>query len=143
MKMPLHLLLDSGADTSVKDKRGQSALHVAVTEGSAQSVRTLLLYGADIDGINRKGLTPLSEAMVRGDETIIQILLLVEATEFLETMRTDIDVADMIFCPQRLDDLMGVPRPHVGLISSMLHVWVLQALPFYLFPDLYVWLLPT
>ncbi|CEL08586.1 hypothetical protein ASPCAL11735 [Aspergillus calidoustus] len=31
----------------------------------------------------------------------------VEATQFLETIREDIDLADIIFCSQRLDDLYG------------------------------------
>ncbi|KAL2861851.1 hypothetical protein BJX68DRAFT_223402 [Aspergillus pseudodeflectus] len=44
----------------------------------------------------------------------------VEATQFLETIREDIDLADIIFCSQRLDDLYG-PRPHARLTSSMLH----------------------
>jgi hypothetical protein len=67
----------------------------------------------------------------------------VEATEFLETVRTDIDVADMIFCPQRLDDFYGssqaaceVDKQYASYVSGS----SMDILPL---PDLYIWLLLT
>lgn len=42
-------MLDNGADTSLGDKRGLTALHYAARYGYKDLVKLLLTYGADIN----------------------------------------------------------------------------------------------
>lgn len=52
-------LLDSGVTPNDKDKYGNSALHAAAIGGDAGVVRYLLTRGADINGRDKLGRTPL------------------------------------------------------------------------------------
>ena len=60
-------LLDTGADPSERDNRGETPLHKAVRRGHARSVRALLDSGADVDTLDGRGLTALHWLNGRGD----------------------------------------------------------------------------
>ncbi|MBZ5724192.1 MAG: ankyrin repeat domain-containing protein [Acidobacteriia bacterium] len=53
------LMLTSGADVHVADKRGNTALGLAASIGEVETMRLLLSKGADPEATNEKGETPL------------------------------------------------------------------------------------
>ena len=62
------MLLQSGADVTVKDKQGWTALHHAAVSGHEQIVELLIHHGADSSAKNNKGLTP--EDLATGYPTV-------------------------------------------------------------------------
>ncbi|OQR76185.1 ankyrin repeat containing protein-like [Tropilaelaps mercedesae] len=63
------------ADLSLKDKYGNTALHLAVMLGYREIVNLLLANGAPVQIRNAQGWTPLREAVSRGDRQLIGSLL--------------------------------------------------------------------
>ena len=57
-----------GIDVNLADKDGQSPLHVAVMNGRADVISTLLELRANVNAVNGLGETPLHIA-VGGDDT--------------------------------------------------------------------------
>ena len=58
------LLLDYGADTSVIDERGATALHIAAKIGSVELLDTLIRYGANVNSqVQETSLSPSPEVM--------------------------------------------------------------------------------
>lgn len=55
--------------------KGQSALHVAVKEGSFAAVKQLLARGIEVDGLTSQGETVLHLAAAKGHYRIIQLLV--------------------------------------------------------------------
>jgi ankyrin repeat protein len=55
----LRLLIESGADVTIKSNTGKTALHVAAMQGSVESVRLLLFSGVDCHPWERRRLTRL------------------------------------------------------------------------------------
>lgn len=53
------LLLEAGADPSVKSSQGDTALHLAAWDGKVDIVRALVEGGADLDLLDNKGMTAL------------------------------------------------------------------------------------
>jgi ankyrin repeat protein len=71
-KTPLHfawnvdmmrLLVDNGADMTMKDVNGQTPLHVAAERARIEKATFLLECGADIEAEDRDGNTPLPVAI--------------------------------------------------------------------------------
>lgn len=60
-------LLDSGVSPNTKDRYGNTALHAAATGGAAGVVRYLLERGADVNGRDKLGRTPLMITASLGD----------------------------------------------------------------------------
>ena len=70
----LKIVLDAGADPNLRDPRTGSALELAVaTYESLQDTELLLDYGADVDGRDADGYTPLMVAT--GELEIAQLLV--------------------------------------------------------------------
>eukprot|EP00727_Mastigamoeba_balamuthi_P011502 m51a1_g6975 putative nad-dependent protein deacetylase sirtuin-2 (505) ;mRNA; r:114231-116089 len=63
------LLLDYGADVTLRTRYGTSALHEATQGDSAAIARLLLAAGADVDARDRDGLTPLHRACQSNSES--------------------------------------------------------------------------
>jgi ankyrin repeat protein len=76
------LLLNHGAFAPARTSEGTSALHylsrvdVALRKDQFRKVvQGMLQGGADLNGQNRHGLTPLHEAALRGNVSVVQVLL--------------------------------------------------------------------
>lgn len=69
------LLLGRGADLSLSDRHGGSALHYAVAKGHEGVLRLLLKHGADQQAILRGACTPLAIAALRNQLPALLILL--------------------------------------------------------------------
>lgn len=68
-------LLALGADVSLQDKDGDTALHGAAETGNVEILRMLLDKGADINAKNKQGGTPLMWAAVFGNDEAARLLL--------------------------------------------------------------------
>jgi ankyrin repeat protein len=73
----MRLLLDSGANPDIQDKRQWSALHFAAQEQSADGIELLVSHGATVDIADSDGNTPLSKAVFnyRGNGDAVSALL--------------------------------------------------------------------
>jgi uncharacterized protein len=75
--MGLWFLLDNHADPNACDSNGFTALMYAAINGRADLVRTLLVFGADVDAVNNNtGETALMLASINGHSAVVQQLLL-------------------------------------------------------------------
>jgi ankyrin repeat protein len=73
----MKILLDAGADVTVRNKLQMTALHLAAQSGSADKVALLLASKADPAAVDARNFTALDHAMARttGDKTkLIEIL---------------------------------------------------------------------
>ncbi|MDQ0470988.1 ankyrin repeat domain-containing protein [Labrys wisconsinensis] len=66
------ILLELGADVNHGDGSVGTPLHKAAAVGNADNVRLLLKHGAQVDMLNRYGLTPLEYALQRCDNPKIR-----------------------------------------------------------------------
>ncbi|MBY0402265.1 MAG: ankyrin repeat domain-containing protein, partial [Cyanobacteria bacterium] len=79
----IEALLNAGADVNAKDKEGLTALHyvfnAGFSNGNSQELSDyglqLLEKGADPNAADVFGITPLMEACIRGNDTVIEKLL--------------------------------------------------------------------
>ncbi|XP_060600232.1 serine/threonine-protein phosphatase 6 regulatory ankyrin repeat subunit C-like isoform X2 [Ruditapes philippinarum] len=63
------ILLDQDQDIiDIGDMYGRTTLHIAVKHAAVEGVKILLKYGADIDNVDEKGITPLN--YVCGDKEV-------------------------------------------------------------------------
>lgn len=69
------MLLDHGADPSLKDRHSRSALHRAAAGGHLPAIQLLAAWGAEVDARDSLGLTPLHHA-ARGGHTEVASHLL-------------------------------------------------------------------
>ena len=71
----LGLLLDSGADTTVKDDRGRDAIHCAVECDQFEALAYLLERGLDINSKDSNEHSPLHYAIVNNCHQALEVLL--------------------------------------------------------------------
>jgi ankyrin repeat protein len=74
----VRILLENGADATIVDKNGRTALTAAAAEGFMGIVRQLLLTNVNINACENYllGYTALMHAVQRGDEEMVDLLLL-------------------------------------------------------------------
>lgn len=82
----LHLI-GAGADLTITDKKGNTALTLASSRGLTSVVKALLDKGADINAVNNKGETALYWACVEPDVATIMALLLAGADLYAGTKK--------------------------------------------------------
>jgi hypothetical protein len=108
----VRLLLEKGADATVKSKRGETALGNAATSGVEEIVRLLLDRGSDVNSRNIRGYSPLmlaaaSDAVPAG---VVKLLLAKgadasysadydETARILASKRGDTDVTRLLGGP--------------------------------------------
>ncbi|XP_062503165.1 uncharacterized protein LOC134180096 isoform X2 [Corticium candelabrum] len=70
-------LLAVGVDVNARDgsEKANTALHFAASYANADMINCLCEHGADTTVLNGEGLTPLQDAMKRGDSSIIKALV--------------------------------------------------------------------
>lgn len=71
----MEVLLDHGADPSLKDRHRRSALHRAAASGHLPAVQLLAAWGAEVDAPDSLGLTPLHHAARGGHVEVASHLL--------------------------------------------------------------------
>lgn len=81
-------LLASGLDVNLKDssESQNTPLHWAACYASRDMIQCLCLRGADVNAVNTEGCTPLHEAVTRGDEEVVEELLIHKADPTLKIM---------------------------------------------------------
>jgi len=72
----IHLLIEHGADVTVRDSEGVAPLDQAVWNGSLDAVAILLAHGARLNEAEpATGATPINEAAYRGQTAVVEYLL--------------------------------------------------------------------
>ncbi|MBI1176603.1 hypothetical protein GC207_04105 [bacterium] len=67
-------LVEHGADSSARDRHGETALHIAVALGNTNAVQSLLEHGADPNARNGRELSPMLLAAACGNITVLALL---------------------------------------------------------------------
>ena len=62
----LQVLLSKGADTSFRNKWGESALLIAARDKNMDKVKAILVTSPDVNATDREGKTPLAAACAEG-----------------------------------------------------------------------------
>ncbi|MBA3954477.1 ankyrin repeat domain-containing protein [Candidatus Dependentiae bacterium] len=73
--MLVHLLLDYGSNVNVKNRTGQTILHIAIMRGDKGLVQRIISLGTYINMQDRAGCTPLMIAARNGYKDIVELLL--------------------------------------------------------------------
>ncbi|XP_034937894.1 ankyrin-1-like [Chelonus insularis] len=71
-------LLENHANPNVRDREGQTVLHFicsSESETTLQIIQLLLKHNADIEAVDAKGWTPLSDACYNGNDKTVKFLL--------------------------------------------------------------------
>ena len=71
----VRLLLDKGVGIDVRNKKEQTPLWLAVSNGHEAVVKLLLDRGAEVDVKDSNGQTPLQQAASNGHEAVVKLLL--------------------------------------------------------------------
>lgn len=71
----VELLANAGADLNARNKRRQTALHIAINKGHVAVVRTLLQLGCHTSLQDSEGDTPLHDAISKEQDQMLSLLL--------------------------------------------------------------------
>ena len=75
-KDAINVLLNAGADPNIADVDGDTCLHYAVRyDGYTDVLQAVISNGADVNATNKKNVTPLMQACVKGNKDAINVLL--------------------------------------------------------------------
>ena len=79
--------LDAGADVNARKERGDTPLHLAARQGTAEVVQLLIAAGADVNARDEYGYTPLHSAAYNGTAETIEALIAAGADTAAKTER--------------------------------------------------------
>jgi ankyrin repeat protein len=72
----IKLLLTSGTNVNIKDRRGRTALYLAAEKGHADVVKLLIDRGADVNARQRRiVMVPLHRAAIGGHSDVVKLLI--------------------------------------------------------------------
>lgn len=72
----IHYLLDHGFDVNARNaNNGRTALLMAVDFGNRDGARALVMRGADVNAVDKDGMTPLSIVVKKGDSELVDLLI--------------------------------------------------------------------
>ncbi|KAG5655030.1 hypothetical protein KAF25_000235 [Fusarium avenaceum] len=92
------ILIDNGASTRVRDRRGQYPIHRAAAAGSAPIVNLLLKNKSPLNPADNEGYTPLHHAIAEGHGDTA-VALLKEGADF--TLKTNAEELAMDLAPDK------------------------------------------
>jgi|GEM_PF-5570055 ankyrin repeat protein len=69
------LLCSNGADINAGDMNGETILHAAIKNNDLEAVQKLFKAGATPNTVNHSGWTPIADAVVRGHEGMMHLIL--------------------------------------------------------------------
>lgn len=75
----LSAYIDAGVPADLTDADGNTLLMLAAYHGHADTVRTLLDLGADVNRLNDRGQSPLAGAVFKGEDLVVSVLIGAEA----------------------------------------------------------------
>jgi len=67
--------VDAGVPADLTDASGNTLLMLAAYYGHADTVRTLVARGADVDRLNDRGQSPLAGAVFKGEGVVVGLLV--------------------------------------------------------------------
>lgn len=76
---PLSAHIDAGVPSDLTDADGNTLLMLAAYHEHADTVRTLLDLGADVNRLNDRGQSPLAGAVFKGEDLVVSVLVGAEA----------------------------------------------------------------
>lgn len=88
----LKLVLQAGADITVRNNSGDSILHIAADLGSVEVGKLAIQYGADINWVDNNGQSPLNRCIAPSFSTIKPYAP--ELIDFLIAQGADVNLAD-------------------------------------------------
>jgi ankyrin repeat protein len=113
------LLLDQGADFSVKDEKGNTPLHLAAIFRHEEIVDLLIQHNVDVNVLNSQGQAPLYVASIYGNPESIKPLLANGAKIDIRDAdgNTPLHVAVLYRNPENLEEILKV-NPDIDTINE-------------------------
>jgi ankyrin repeat protein len=125
-------LLEEGADLTVTDLDGRTALHLAVGIGNESLVQALLERGANVEAAAGNGSKALNLAAESGDDAVVKLLLAfnanvesfnveTETTALYQAVKNQHIAVARTLLENGADVDTRIPNGHTPLFSAVIH----------------------